>query len=479
MFGIKKFHQYLWGRHFLLQTDHQPLVKIFGSKKGLPTTAANRLQNYAITLMAYSFDIEYVNTLKFGKADGLSRLPSGEDVDFQPMMKKIDCAIVDIYTKTFSTLPVSAADVRAATATDQTFQAVMALHRKGWPDHLSKGFKPVGLNVQVDDLMPFFRIRHQLAIANDCLLWGLRVLIPKSLRPRVLSQLHKTHPGQSMMKRLAHKHFWWPGLDKDVAQLVTACEACRSVLNDTPKVPLQPWPVAERPWKRIHIDFAGPFLDAMWFIVVDAYSKWPGVIQMKVGKTTTMDVVNALSEMFSRYGIAEEIVSDNGTQFTSEDFQQWCSQQGIRHIRSAPYQPQSNGQAERFVQTFKNAMLKSTGEGERKEDIRRRLLLFLQRYRITPHPSTDQAPAERFLKREPRTQWNLMYGDDLAPLEKARAKMKLHFDEHECTKAKDELTVGATVFARVYRGKDKWVQATIIQKKGSVMWLIKVAGSEK
>uniref|UniRef100_A0A914WQW0 RNA-directed DNA polymerase n=1 Tax=Plectus sambesii TaxID=2011161 RepID=A0A914WQW0_9BILA len=102
MFGIKKFHQYLWGRHFLLRTDHQPLVKIFGSKKGLPTTAANCLQNYAITLMAYSFDIEYVNTLKFGKADGLSRLPSGEDVEFQPMMKKIDCAIVDIYTETFS-----------------------------------------------------------------------------------------------------------------------------------------------------------------------------------------------------------------------------------------------------------------------------------------------------------------------------------------------------------------------------------------
>uniref|UniRef100_A0A914XA72 Integrase catalytic domain-containing protein n=1 Tax=Plectus sambesii TaxID=2011161 RepID=A0A914XA72_9BILA len=217
----------------------------------------------------------------------------------------------------------------------------------------------------------------------------------------------------------------------------------------------------------------------MWFIVVDAYSKWPEVIQMKIGKTTTMDVVNTWSEMFSQYGIAEEIVSDNGTQFTSEEFQQWCSLQGICHIRSAPYQPQSNGQAERFVQTFKNAMLKSTGEGERKEDIRRRLLLFLQCYHITPHPLTDQAPAERFLKREPRTQWNLMYGDDLAPLEKARAKMKLHFDEHECKKAKDELTVGATVLARVYCSKENWVQATIIQKKGSVMWLVKVAGSEK
>uniref|UniRef100_A0A914VNW6 RNA-directed DNA polymerase n=1 Tax=Plectus sambesii TaxID=2011161 RepID=A0A914VNW6_9BILA len=286
--------------------------------------------------MIATYPNKYVNTLKFGKADGLSRLPSGEDVDFQPMMKKIDCAIVNINTETFSTLPVSAANIQAATATDQTFQAVMALHHKGWPDHLSKGFKPVGLSVHIDDLMPFFQIHHQLAITNDCLLWGLCVLILKLLQPHVLSQLHKTHPGQSMMKRLAHKPFWWPGLNKDIAQLITACEACRSVLNNTPKVLLQPWPVAERPWKRLHINFAGLFLEAMWFIIVNAYPNWPEVIQMKVGKTTTMKVVNALSEMFSRYGIAEEIVSDNSTQFTSEEFQQWCSQQGIHHIRSAP-----------------------------------------------------------------------------------------------------------------------------------------------
>jgi len=216
IFGIKKFHQYLWGRHFLLQTDHQPLVKIFGSKKGLPTTAANRLQNYAIILMAYSFDIEYINTTKFGKADGLSRLPIGKDDEFQAMIKKIDGRFVDTYTEIFAELPVQAEKVRAATKSDTSLQAVMALHRKGWPEHLSPAFKPQGWTVSTDTLRPFFRIRHQLAIANDCLLWGFRVIIPEALRPRVLAQLHKTHPGQSTMKRLARKHFWWPGLDNDI-----------------------------------------------------------------------------------------------------------------------------------------------------------------------------------------------------------------------------------------------------------------------
>jgi hypothetical protein len=124
-------------------------------------------------------------------------------------------------------------------------------------------------------------------------------------------------------------------------------------------------------------------------------------------------------------------------------------------------------------------LTKSEEEGEKKEDVRLRLLRFLQRYRITPHPSTNQAPADRFLKREPRTQWNLLYGNALAPLEKMRAKMKLHFDEHEHTKTKDELTVGANVLARVYRNKEKWTPGRIIKKRGKVMWLITVPGYDK
>uniref|UniRef100_A0A914VKS3 RNA-directed DNA polymerase n=1 Tax=Plectus sambesii TaxID=2011161 RepID=A0A914VKS3_9BILA len=87
IFGVTKFQQYLWGRRFTLRTDHKPLVKIFGPKRGLPVTSVNRLQNYAITLMHYAFDIEYVRTEEFGQADGLSRLPQGEDATFDESRK--------------------------------------------------------------------------------------------------------------------------------------------------------------------------------------------------------------------------------------------------------------------------------------------------------------------------------------------------------------------------------------------------------
>ena len=78
IFGLKKFHQYLYGRKFLLVTDHQPLVKIFGPKTGISSVVAGRLHRWALCLAGYQYDIVYKPTQKHGNADGLSRYPSTE-----------------------------------------------------------------------------------------------------------------------------------------------------------------------------------------------------------------------------------------------------------------------------------------------------------------------------------------------------------------------------------------------------------------
>uniref|UniRef100_A0A914WSH7 RNA-directed DNA polymerase n=1 Tax=Plectus sambesii TaxID=2011161 RepID=A0A914WSH7_9BILA len=359
IFGIKKFHKYLWGRHFVLQMDHQLLVKMFGLKKGLPTTAANRLQNYAIILMAYSYDIEYVKTTAFGQADGLSRLPSGDDKDFKETAE-IDAELHQLFTKQLQQAPVCCVEIAEETRKDNVLQKALLLHKKGWPDHLSSGFDK-------KNLLPFFKVRHELEFLNQCLLWGLRTVIPATLQKKVLNQLHQTYPGQSAMKRMARKFFWWPGLDKDIEELVSNCDACNQVRSDPTKVPLRPWPIAERPWQRVHIDFTGLFLGSMWFIAIDAHSKWPEVYEMKLQKTHAADVIVALSDMFSHWGICEDIVSDNGHQFISDEFKRFCFDNGIKNTLTPPYHPQSNGQAERFVQTFKNALLKAQAEEGKKE----------------------------------------------------------------------------------------------------------------
>ena len=108
IYGIKKFHQYLWGRHFKIQTDHKPLTTIFGGKKGIPTTTASRLQRWSIIIMGYSFEIEYKSTKQFGNADGLSRLPAGPDKAFDSLDPGRICVVQNIHEEQIQDLPLKA-----------------------------------------------------------------------------------------------------------------------------------------------------------------------------------------------------------------------------------------------------------------------------------------------------------------------------------------------------------------------------------
>ena len=92
----------------------------------------------------------------------------------------------------------------------------------------------------------------------------------------------------------------------------------------------------------------------MFLVIVDAYSMWPEVLIMN--STTSQKTIEALRNMFSRYGLPEQLVSDNGPQFASSEFAHFMPANGIKHIRSVPYRPSSNGQVERLVQTLKRSL---------------------------------------------------------------------------------------------------------------------------
>ena len=130
----------------------------------------------------------------------------------------------------------------------------------------------------------------------------------------------------------------------------------------------------------------------MYLIVVDAYSKWPEVIRMS-SSTSTRETTKVLLSLFSKHGLPDKLVSDNTPQFTSEEFKEFMSNCGILHIETAPYHPKTNGEAERFVQTFKN-FLKGADHDKsmNQRQIDEAILKFLMTYRCTPHSGTEFTP---------------------------------------------------------------------------------------
>ena len=150
------------------------------------------------------------------------------------------------------------------------------------------------------------------------------------------------------MKALARSHVWWPSLDSEIELCVRSCVSCQAVKASVPRAPLHPWVWPVKPWQRVHMDFAGPFCGKMWLLLVDSHSKWPEVFE--VPKITAIKTIEILRQVFAAYGLPEQLVSDNGPQFTSKEFAEFTSKIGIKHIFSAPYHPATNGQVERFVQ---------------------------------------------------------------------------------------------------------------------------------
>ncbi len=156
--------------------------------------------------------------------------------------------------------------------------------------------------------------------------------------------------------------------------------------------PLHPWLWPAKPWQRIHIDYAGPVEGKMMLVVVDAHSKWPEVISMT--SSTSQATIRALRGLFASYGLPQQLVSDNGPQFTSDEFTVFLKRNGVKHLLSSPYHPSTNGLAERFVRTLKSAMKNSDIK-----DPHQRLMDFLLSYHTTPHSTTGSPPCELFMQR--------------------------------------------------------------------------------
>ena len=456
IYGVKKFHSYLYGRTFTLETDHKPLTTIFGPHTAVPTLAAARLQRWALILSAYQYQIVYRRSQDHGNADALSRCPVAETSN--PEGKEAEI----FYFTYLDELPVNARDISEATRKDPVLSRVLDFTLRGWP------------STKVDsELQHYYSRRDELSTEQGCVLWGMRVIIPPRYRERLLDDLHETHPGMSRMKSLARSYLWWPGLDQAIESRVRNCPVCLARQKSPPVAPLHPWQWPRRVWQRLHIDYA-ECQKQNFLIVVDSHSKWMEVFPMQ--STTSFKTIETLRMLFASYGLPEDIVSDNGPQFTSSEFAEFTQKNGIRHILTPPYHPASNGAAEKCVQTVKQSLIKQVMESKSSGSVlsmEHRLANFLLMYRCTPHSVTGSPPSELFLQRQLRNRFSLLKPDIAKTME---ARQETQVKQHDCGRVKQRVFEARQV-VRVQNfrgGKEKWVPGVIVKKLGTLTFLVKV-----
>ena len=187
-------------------------------------------------------------------------------------------------------------------------------------------------------------------------MWGIRVIIPPRLHPRVLKELHQGHMGVVKTKAIARSYIWWPGMDKEIKLTAKSCPGWQLTQREPCTVAVYPREWLLLLWQRIHIDFAGLFLHVLGGIEC--------TFKMARGRENEFchfreDHWNP-TNVICRYGVPAQLVDDNGSQLKSEEFEQFRKRKGMRHITSAPYHPATNGLAERCVESFKNGMKSDT-----------------------------------------------------------------------------------------------------------------------
>ncbi|XP_052276600.1 uncharacterized protein K02A2.6-like [Dreissena polymorpha] len=424
VYGCEKFHKLLYGRDtFLVESDHKPLESIL--KKEIHK-APLRIQRMILKLQPYDFNLVHKSGKDMGLADCLSRLPLEnhyeKTIDEELMVLKLDTLSCSNHDK-----------IARATQADEQFQVLAKVIIRGWPE--TKCEVPV-------EAVPFWDYRDEISIYNGVLYRGERVCIPKEMRTETLKAIHKSHLGVVNCKKRARELVFWPGMNKQIEDLIGKCSACLMHRKMSQKEPMIIQPVPELPWSKVGMDLC-ELEGNNYLIIVDFFSNFIEVAPLQ-RDTRTSTILKHIKQNVARYGIMDSIISDNGPQFTSAEFREFIEKYGITHITSSPLHQQTNGLAEKAVQTVKNLIKKCSETGD---DI----YLALLELRNTPRDNIG-SPMQRLMGRRAKTLIPMKQtlrqpeatNENVAPkLLEFREKQKFYYDQH--AKSKDNLQPGDAV----------------------------------
>ena len=275
------------------------------------------------------------------------------------------------------------------------------------------------------------------------------------------------------MKAVARQYFSWPRVDYEIEQYVKICDVCNVYANISNKAELIKNNDCKEVVERVHGDFLCPVKGKIYFIVMDAYSKGPEVYPMN--SINSANTVNKLRYYYSRYGIPKRIVTDNGKQLDSQEFQKFCNLNGLKHPTISPWHPSSNGAAENAVKTFKMRLKKALLDPKNsKLDNDTIISRHLFAYRNAPHCYTGDSPSKLMFGKKLRTCFDLIKENSVMK-KNCERQIKNH-------KGRKNETFGSGYLVWVLDYRDpsevKWTKAEIIYDLGERNYICKLLKEE-
>ena len=448
VWSVKKLRVFLAGLPgFTVVTDHRPLLSIL-NEQTLDVVESPRIQRLKEKLSMYNFHVEWQQGTKHCIPDALSRFPVRDprpddlvdEDEIQQHVKRIQvrsaCLAGDDDPLPESHLvDQNLQRLKEAAAADDEYQTLKRQVEKGFPQTKNK---------LLPELAQFWAYKDELCVEDTLILYGRRIIVPKSLRLDTLKRLHASHQGIEKTRRRAQQTVFWPGISSDITNTVSACDECQERRPSLQKETYMSDPLPATPFAEIAADLFS-YGGNQYLAAVDRLSGWPCLWPLR-SNTSTSKVVKCLRGMFVDYGVPARLRSDGGPQFTSEEFKNFVTDWGVAHQLSSPRYPQSNGLAESgAVKNMKNIVAKCFKDGVLNEDDFCKALI---EFRNTPR-NNGESPAQVVYGRDIRSIVPQMpFKDAWIAVQERRDKGQFDVQEHYNRSAKDlkELKPGTEVF---------------------------------